>query len=376
MPWGYLISVGILAALTLLALWPLRAPGPLARLSWILTMELDEVPQIGVVWIVAATAIAFADGDVESAGAWLVFALACVTTVGLVVVLARVHRSASTVRRALDRSGMAASRRAHRRPTLAMFAAPVSFLARPGEIERIKNIAYGDEGRAHRLDVYRHRSRPADAPVLVHFHGGGMEHGNKSREAKPLMYRFARQGWVCVSANYRLGGAVRYADRLADVKRVLAWIRTEGVELGADPNLIIVSGSSAGAHLAITAALTPNEPALQPDIECDTSVAAAIGFYGFYGHADDSVPSSPSDVVRAAAPPLLIAHGTNDTFAPVDAARELVERLRAVATQPVVYIELTGAQHSFDLFHSVRYEAVIDGVETFTDWVRAHRSAR
>jgi acetyl esterase/lipase len=87
------------------------------------------------------------------------------------------------------------------------------------------------------------------------------------------------------------------------------------------------------------------------------------------------VPSSPSDVLRADAPPIFIAHGTNDTFVPVDAARELVAQLRDVAAEPVVYVELPGAQHSFDLFHSIRYEALIDGVETFTDWIRARRPA-
>jgi acetyl esterase/lipase len=304
-----------------------------------------------------------------------VLALACLTIVGLAVVFARGRRATAIVQRALQDAHIAPRPRAHRRPRLAIATAPVSFVARPRAIERIANVAYGDGGRGNRLDVYRHRSHPAGAPVLVHFHGGGMRHGNKSREAKPLLYRFARAGWLCVSANYRLDPSLRYADRLADAKRVVAWVRTHGVELGADPNLVVVSGSSAGAHLAITAALTANEPALQPGIDADTSVAAAIGFYGFYGHADDGVPSSPSDVVRADGPPIFVVHGTNDTYVPVAAALELVAQLRAVASAPVVYAELPGAQHSFDLFHSVRYEAVVDGCETFADWVRTRRSS-
>jgi hypothetical protein len=36
-----------------------------------------------------------------------------------------------------------------------------------------------------------------------------------------------------------------------------------------------------------------------------------------------------------------------------------------------VYAELTGAQHSFDLFHSLRFEAVIDAIEAFAAWVRS-----
>jgi len=56
-------------------------------------------------------------------------------------------------------------------------------------------------------------------------------------------------------------------------------------------------------------------------------------------------------------------------------ARALVGRLRATSSRPVVYAELPGAQHAFDLFHSLRYEAVVDAVEAFADRVRADRGA-
>jgi hypothetical protein len=37
----------------------------------------------------------------------------------------------------------------------------------------------------------------------------------------------------------------------------------------------------------------------------------------------------------------------------------------------VVYAELPGAQHAFDLFHSLRFEAVVDAIEAFAAWVRS-----
>jgi hypothetical protein len=40
----------------------------------------------------------------------------------------------------------------------------------------------------------------------------------------------------------------------------------------------------------------------------------------------------------------------------------------------VVYAELPGAQHAFDLFHSLRFEAVVDAAEAFTAWVRTTRT--
>jgi hypothetical protein len=40
-----------------------------------------------------------------------------------------------------------------------------------------------------------------------------------------------------------------------------------------------------------------------------------------------------------------------------------------MSRQPVVYLELSGAQHAFDLFHSIRFERVVDAVEAFVPWV-------
>jgi acetyl esterase/lipase len=247
------------------------------------------------------------------------------------------------------------------------------------DIERVANIAYGDAGRRNRLDVYRHRSRPPGGPTLVYFHGGSFRSGGKRREARPLLYRLASEGWVCVSANYRLRPAARFPDHYVDAKKVLAWVREHGREHGADPVVLFVAGSSAGGHLAALAALTPNDPVFQPGFEgADTSVTAAICLYGYYGGLGGGrrVPSSPGAYVRADAPPFFLAHGDRDTVVLVEDARTFVERLRRGSTNPVVYAELPGAQHGFDLFHSMRFETVVDGIEAFTAWVRSQDATR
>jgi acetyl esterase/lipase len=66
---------------------------------------------------------------------------------------------------------------------------------------RVPNLAYG-EGPRRNLDVYHRRDRPAGAPVVLHFHGGGFRSGNKRREARPLIGHLVTQGMVCASANY------------------------------------------------------------------------------------------------------------------------------------------------------------------------------
>jgi acetyl esterase/lipase len=81
--------------------------------------------------------------------------------------------------------------------------------------------------------------------------------------------------------------------------------------------------------------------------------------------ATRGTPSSPHDHVTAGRPPFLIAHGTLDTLVVVEDARAFADHLRATSPRPLVYAELPGAQHDFDLFHSVRFEAVIDAIDAF-----------
>jgi acetyl esterase/lipase len=79
--------------------------------------------------------------------------------------------------------------------------------------------------------------------------------------------------------------------------------------------------------------------------------------------------SSPLDRLHDA-PPFLFLHGDKDSSTLVEDTRELVTRLRDISTRPVVYAELPGAQHTFDLFYSLRYSHIIDAVTAFGAWLR------
>ena len=55
------------------------------------------------------------------------------------------------------------------------------------------------------------------------------------------------------------------------------------------------------------------------------------------------------------------------TFQPgFERAVTFVEGLASTSSSPVVYAELPGAQHVFDMFHSPRFEAVVAAIEAFT----------
>jgi acetyl esterase/lipase len=71
-----------------------------------------------------------------------------------------------------------------------------------------------------------------------------------------------------------------------------------------------------------------------------------------------------------------VTHGDQDPLVPVEDARRFVQGLRSNSSNPVVYAEVPGAQHAFDLFHSIRFETVVDAIEAFAAWVRSREQAQ
>ena len=57
----------------------------------------------------------------------------------------------------------------------------------------------------------------------------------------------------------------------------------------------------------------------------------------------------PSATSGPHAPPFFVLHGTNDSLVPVGQARTFVDELRKESNRPVVYAELPGAQHAFEM---------------------------
>jgi acetyl esterase/lipase len=256
------------------------------------------------------------------------------------------------------------------------------------------DISYGEHGSRNHLDIWRRPDldRGGKAPVLLQVPGGAWMVGSKRQQAYPLMSHLAELGWVCVAINYRLSPRSTWPDHIVDVKRALAWTKEHIAEYGGDPNWVAITGGSAGGHLSSLAALTPNDPQFQPGFEdADTSVRAAVPFYGLYDFTrDEAIHSlmaptlskfvfklrradlreafrvaSPITYVSPDAPPFFVLHGSNDSLIPVEQGRAFSNRLREVSRQPVAYAELPFAQHAFDIFGSVRAAHAAVAVEQF-----------
>ena len=241
-------------------------------------------------------------------------------------------------------------------------------------VEQTRDLAYGPDA-AHRVDLYRGPTTPTLRPVLVHLHGGGFVSGRRSRESRAMLNRLAAHGWLCLSADYRLGDSGRHPHPLVDTKRLLAWVRESAQALGADPSQVYLAGCSAGGHLALSAALTPDDPALQVGFEAArTDVAGVLVWYGYLGPRTPDPSSSPATLGRPDAPPVLIVHGANDTAVPVESVRVVADALRRTSRNPVVLVELPHTQHAFDRFASVRSRTAACAGEAFLEWARTREA--
>lgn len=364
-PIGYVLPVALLAFCTATAVMgPRPAQTTPSHWSFWATFLINELPFLALYQLTAYSVLGFVQGDLTSPGGLVAFAVAVLTVGGLAVLIGRALTTGAELRRALRYDAGIELAQA-RRPWVRILLFP---FAGRRDVVRAGNLAYGDAGRRHLLDVYHRRDRPTGGPVLVYFHGGGFRMGHKRQFSRVLLHHLAAHGWVCVSANYRLAPAHHFPDAHIDAKRVIAWVRSHIADYGGDPRTVIVSGASAGAHLASMTALTVNDPIFQPGFEtADTSVAAVIGFGGYYGRVQGP-GSSPLDRL-CDAPPFLVLHGDKDNLTLVEDTREFVARLREASTRPVAYAELPGAGHAFSLCYSLRFSQVIEAVTAFGAWL-------
>jgi acetyl esterase/lipase len=204
--------------------------------------------------------------------------------------------------------------------------------------------------------------KPTDRrPLMLMFHGGGWAGGNPAQFSNQCR-DYAKKGFVAVTASYRLvqgrsSHAEAYFQTVKDAKSAIRYAKTHAKELGVDPAKIIAAGSSAGAHIAICAALLDalNDPS--DDLQVDPSPAAVIlmcpvvdagpppGYQSIYNRLGDRYKEfSPIDNLRKGMPPQLILLGDRDHILSAEHARTYRRKVEALGGRcDVVMFE--GAKH-------------------------------
>jgi acetyl esterase/lipase len=405
---AYLLASLVGLWFTKQALWPAQLPKLRALPSFFAGWLTNELAFHHLAWQAGVSAVAVRKGALQRRSGRVALGLTVVQIAGMAVLIRRIFASRDALQEALDEA-------------LAGFPGPleeiepedsramrwgelvIPFPPRHPDVDRRRRIRFArDSGVDLHLDVYRHHSLPQRRPVILYIHGGAWMISSRDEQGLPLMHEMAARGWTGVNADYRLSPMATFPDHLIDVKRAIAWIRSNADEIGADPDFIAIAGGSAGGHLAALAALTPNDPQFQPGFEdVDTTVQACVPFYGVYDFTDADHPggerwadivaryimkatveddpglykaASPIAHVHRDAPPFFIVHGEFDTLVPAGSARRFADALRAIAKAPVGYAELPGTQHAFDVFPSLRTAYVLDGIARFLQ--RAYRVSR
>lgn len=130
-------------------------------------------------------------------------------------------------------------------------------LAADDSISMIRDVAYGSSP-LQTMDVYLPRD-VKDAPILLLIHGGAWQFGDKRSTGliKDKVARWVKQGFILVSANYRLVPEVDPVTQANDIGAAIKFIQMHAHDWHGDANKMMALGHSAGAHLL--ALLTTNQ---------------------------------------------------------------------------------------------------------------------
>jgi acetyl esterase/lipase len=190
------------------------------------------------------------------------------------------------------------------------------------------------------LKLYSFEPATNTGPTVIFLHGGGWRAGNPQM-LFPHCRFFAERGSPAVAVEYRLltTNSVTLADCVADVKAAVRWVQKQ-----TGPRDIVLAGESAGGHLAAAAVMTP-DPVTVAAVALFNPVLDLPGL-PWSAKLPGARELSPSELVRAGLPPMLIIHGTADTVVPFAQATRFTEAMQR-AGNVCELIALPEEKHAF-----------------------------
>ena len=245
---------------------------------------------------------------------------------------------------------------------------------KPEAVIRHSEVFASAGGTALTLDVYRPSApTPERKPVLLHLHGGGWQVGTHN-QGIPLLRHLAAQGWICVAPTYRVAPQVQIPEMLADVEQAFRWLVQHQRRLGLDSERIVISGGSAGGHLASLLTLKLSRPVNHIPGVALSGCLSLYGVYDLHGCFDEDAASparatllsnamggrpsrhperyeamSPLHQAHSKAPPFLLVQGAKDALIPPEEPQAFQQRLRDAGISATL-LQFPEVEHAFDLF--------------------------
>lgn len=232
-----------------------------------------------------------------------------------------------------------------------------TFTAR-AQYQQVNDIPYAEENSNDyakercKLDVYFSKEMK-DAPVVVWFHGGGIEGGNKYIDQE-----LKNSGLVVVAANYRLLPKASIDECIDDAAAAVAWTFKHCQEYGGDPRKIFVVGHSAGGYLLDMIGLEKKWLA-KYCVDAD-DIAGLVPFSGQcvthynvrklqgIGPLQPTIDQyAPLTVIRPDAPPMIIISGDRELelYGRYEEQAYFWRMLKLVGHKDVTFYEMQGYDH-------------------------------
>lgn len=233
-----------------------------------------------------------------------------------------------------------------------------------------KDVSYGSN-KMQTLDLKLPIDDRKETGLYLFMHGGGWVSGDKTNSSKIHAIKTSDCDYATASINYRYAEFGKYDiyDIIDDITAALEYIKTFAAGYSVNINKVVLSGSSAGGHLALLYAYRFKE--LSPiDIvgviaSCPAADLTNEDFLinnelGDEEHMFDIMSSvcgtritsetryeyeqlladiSPVNYVSSACVPTMINHGRKDEIAPFEASEELCTKLKE-----------NNVQHEFVIF--------------------------
>ena len=215
-----------------------------------------------------------------------------------------------------------------------------------------------------------------------------MERIGGTKEANVLrLLPWLEMGWAVANIEYRLGEVALAPAAVVDFLCALRWVIQHAEEYNIDTSRIVLTGHSAGGHLALTTGMIPAAAGL--DRQCPgsepLSVAAIVNWYGITDVGDlldgsnmknyavewmGSMPNryeiadrvSPLTYVRAGLPPILTIHGDADPTVPYQQGVRLHEELAKVGVSNQLHTVPGGGHGGFNREETI---AIFETIQQF-----------
>lgn len=246
------------------------------------------------------------------------------------------------------------------------------------KLQPTRQLVYRKAGdRELHLHVFEPKNHQGgdQRPCLITIHGGGWVNG-VPRRMYPFADHAAQLGMVGISIEYRLlnRSGVTVFDCVKDGRSAVRYVRANAAKLGIDPVKIVVSGGSAGGHVAVGTALFDGIDNEDDDTKVSCRPDALLLHYPVidtstagYGNARIGKrwrELSPLHQVRAGLPPTITFHGTGDTVTPFKGAKGFHDAMLKAGNRSELVVH-EGGKHGYFMFERKLFEDTLRRTEVF-----------